>query len=93
MALLDREEWLHYLKFPPVIQRLFFFNLFQKLSESKRREQTIKDIRQNLLLHCKAETEQPIDQYCLEYLKTVTTIKHNSRCKENIFHFNITCQI
>lgn len=29
MDLLDREEWLCYLKFPPVIQRLFFFNPFK----------------------------------------------------------------
>lgn len=36
MDLLDREEWLCYLEFPPVIQRLFFFNPIQKFSESKK---------------------------------------------------------
>lgn len=88
MALLNREKWLCYLKFPSVIQRLF-----EELSESKKHEQNIEDIRQNLLLHCKAETKQPVDQHSLECLKTVTTIKHLSKCKENFFHFNVTAKL
>jgi len=63
MALLDREKWLRYLEFPSVMQRPFFFNPFQKLSESKRHEQTMQGIRQALLVHCKAETKHPIDEY------------------------------
>jgi len=70
MALLDKETCLCYLKFLLVVQRLF-----EELSESKKREQNIGDIRQNLLLHCKVETNSHY-QHSLGRLKTVTAIKH-----------------
>lgn len=70
MDLLDREEWLCYLKFPPVIQRLFFFNPIQKFSESKKHDRTTKGITKNILLPCKAEMKQPIDWHSLGCVKT-----------------------